>query len=265
MERGDDAISIRNKFIRFYEIVITECRRIEGVKGKTAYLKKIIHDCDKIIELAELFDEADINYKCVKTSIPEIDDNFYWLLDESESVPLLKNNASIVKEQTQTYLSFELDNLFKKNPNLKIDGIKRIKMHLEFDSERVLEKKDEGILFSSNKDYEECNERIKIKSSMTDIVRIFESLKKAEIISSKTSVKQIAGQFYTELQDKDIFEKRYNSTKSRLKKEESSSNSEALVKFIKILCEDGFKNKERELEDIIEHMEELQKNMISRI
>jgi len=265
MERGDCANNLKNKFTLFYEIISKVCHNIEKKEDKIAYLKKIIKDCDRIIELAELFDDTDINYESIKTGIPNIDDSFYWLLDGSETEPFLINNTSIVREQQPSYLSFELDSLLKNNPNFKIDGIKKIKMHLEFDSERVSEKKEEGISCNEDKNYKEIIERIKIKSSMTDIVRIFESLKKAEIISSMTSVKQIAEQFYAELQDKEIFEKRYNSTKSRLKKEGSSSNSEALVKFIKILCEEGFKNKEMELEDIIKHVEELQKNMISRI
>ena len=58
------------------------------------------------------------------------------------------------------------------------------------------------------------------------------------------------------------FEKNYNSAKSRIEKEESSTNNEKLLGFILLLIEKSFKGKEKELEKIIKQTEELQKNSI---
>lgn len=92
------------------------------------------------------------------------------------------------------------------------------------------------------------------KVSMSDIVRIFEAMREAEIISFKTEVKQIAQMFFKY----PGFEGSYNSTKSRIEKNESQSNSKELEKFIKILCEKSFKKKGKVLDSIIEYLEKLQ-------
>jgi hypothetical protein len=253
MERGDCANSLRDKFTLFYDIISKTCRNIKNNDDKIAYLKKIIRDCDKIIELTDLFDEIEFDLGSIKKEFGGIDENFYWLLNDEQAGPSLKKSY-LVGEPQATYMSFELDKLSKDNPNFIIDGIKKIKMHLEFDSERMLMDKNE----IDNDDIE----RIKILSSMSDVVRILEAKKKAGIISTKTEVKQIAKMFHTETADSFLFEKKYNATKNRLEKEKSSSNSQPLVYFIKILCEEAFHNKEKQIEEIIGHLEGLQKNII---
>lgn len=112
----------------------------------------------------------------------------------------------------------------------------------------------------TNVDY--CGEKIMIKSSVSDVVRIYEVMKRAEIISMKTTTKQITAIHYHSTYDQLIFEKKYNAIKSRLERDESSSNSEEYLNFIMLSIENGFKKKGRELEKLVRFIEGLQKNII---
>ena len=66
---------------------------------------------------------------------------------------------------------------------------------------------------------------------------------KSEIVSLTTTVKQFVNLHFREVQDRIYFEKYYNSTKNRIKNDDSSSNSQNLVKLVKILIETSFKKK----------------------
>ena len=105
-------------------------------------------------------------------------------------------------------------------------------------------------------------ERVMIKSSLADVVRIFEAMKESGIISLKTEVQQFAELFFGEVTDKISFEKKYNATKSRIKKEGSSSNSKELFKFIINILSSSYNGKEVEIEKIIKHLESIQRNII---
>ncbi len=84
-------------------------------------------------------------------------------------------------------------------------------------------------------------------------------MRKTEIISSKTTTKQIAELFFTAPNDIISFENKYNSAKSKISNYSHSSNSTELVNFIKLLTEESFKNKELKIEELIQHLERLQK------
>lgn len=258
MERGDGAIRLRNKFTFFYEIVTKVCHGIEKKEDKISYLKKIIKDCDKIVELSELFDEIEINLESIKKEFVGIDENFYWLLDDEQAGPPL-TNICLVNEPQATYMSFELDKMYKNNPNFKIEGIKKIKMHLEFDSEKLISNNEGSKTWMEEGTIKEGFEKIKIKSRLFDVVRIFEIMKKAEIISYKTTVMQIASLFHSNDEDMRTFEKKYNAAKSKMANYNHASNSKELVNFIKYLSEESFRNKEIKLDEIIQHLERLQK------
>jgi len=258
MERGDCANSLKNKFTLFYDIISKACRSIKNKDDKIAYLKKITQDCDKIIEISELFDEIEINMKSIKREFGGIDENFYWLLDDEQAGPHL-TKICLVREPQATYMSFELEKLCKNNPNFKIDGIKKIRMHFEFDSEKLSSDNEESKTWMEEDIVKEGFEKIKIKSRLFDIVRIIEMMKKAEIISYKTTVMQIASLFHSNDEDMRTFEKKYNAAKSKMVNYNHASNSKELVNFIKYLSEESFRNKEIKLDEIIQYLERLQK------
>lgn len=100
------------------------------------------------------------------------------------------------------------------------------------------------------------------KNGLSDVVRIFEAMNEAGIISTKTEVKQIVQMFFKEANDIKALEANYNATKSRIKNHRSSSNSKELVKFIIYLCGNSFHDKEVELHEIILSLEQIKKNII---
>ena len=101
--------------------------------------------------------------------------------------------------------------------------------------------------------------KIKILSYKADIVRIFEAMFEADIISSKTTIKQIAEIFFNEIPEQIKFVNKYYSTRDQIKKKDSSSNSDRMLKFVMILIEKNFKKKEKELEKLIYFLIRLKK------
>jgi hypothetical protein len=106
------------------------------------------------------------------------------------------------------------------------------------------------------------SKKITIKAGVTDIVRIFEAMKEAEIISKKTEVSQIADLFFNTAEDKKKFIATYNARKSDITNLDRSSNSTELEEFIITLIEKSFVNKDKVLENLVSHIEQLQKNRI---
>jgi hypothetical protein len=254
---NEESNRIIKKFNLFYETIMNNCRLLINQGEKLTYLKKIIDDCDKIIELAEIFDDPKIDGANLRNVFSGIDDNFYWLLDEHADGP--PNDSLMLKENTEYFI---VAKLFNNKSNVIvdcIDGIETIKKTLKQDINKINEEENQKNI-SCPTDIE----RIKIKSSLTDVVRIFEAMKKAEIIFNKTEVKQFAQLFYSEPIEKLNFERKYNSAKSRIIKEKSSSNSKELVEFIKYLCEDGLIRKDSEIDEIIKHLEQIQKKQYIR-
>ncbi len=98
------------------------------------------------------------------------------------------------------------------------------------------------------------SEKISIIGKKVDIVRIFEAMLKAGIISSKTEIKQIAQLFFTDPIDISSFEKNYNATAHRLKDQASLSTSKNLNHFIKLLSE---RLRQQDVDDLITHLEKL--------
>jgi len=104
--------------------------------------------------------------------------------------------------------------------------------------------------------------RIFIKSGISDIVRIFESMKDSGIISRKTEVLKIARLFFHSPIDKSKFVAKYNSIKREINYNNRNSNSRELADFVKKLITKNFKNKRIILADISNHLDVLQKNII---
>jgi len=141
---------------------------------------------------------------------------------------------------------------FKRDLYMEDNGLKK---RLEKEIEK-LEKEVKGI--------EEEGSIVKIagKYGLVDITRIFEAMKEAGIISTKTEVSQIARIFFAEkLKQKDFISK-YNSAKKDIKKDFSSSKSKELLEFLKILITVCYNSKEYELLELETHISKLQNNPI---
>ena len=98
-------------------------------------------------------------------------------------------------------------------------------------------------------------EKISIIGNKIDVVRIFEAMRKAKITSVKQGEMKKYGNIFTD----ENFVDKYYTERRRLERDQSSSNSAELIEFIKILCESSLKDKDPEIEQIITHLELLQK------
>ena len=254
--KGNQSGIARNVTITI-EKILNKSKKLSTKDEKIVYLKKVISDCQKIINLAEKFTDGNYDGIFLNEAGQDIDENLIWFLDVGGELHQ-GETSNLVREEKRYYLVSRAGNNIVRDIKCVLEGMSNIKKVLE-DDIAVIEttegKEEKATLGTGN--------RIKAISGMTDIVRIFESMKDGDVIWSNTPVKDIAEIFFREPADKFLFEKRYNSIKFQLKKDGSSSNSEALVKFVIDLCKKSFHDKEYALEEIIKSLEEMQKNMIS--
>ena len=122
------------------------------------------------------------------------------------------------------------------------------------DEEKKEEEKDrkKGKSFSSY--------RIKITTSIADMVRVFEAMYESGMISVKVPIRVISELFFDEIPEQNKFVNKYHSTKDQMKKKDSSSNSDKLLKFILILARKSFKKKAK-LDKLIGQLMELRKEL----
>gem|GEM_PF-5769224 len=98
-------------------------------------------------------------------------------------------------------------------------------------------------------------EVVKITGRIPDVVRIFEAMKAAEIISLKTEATQIGRIFFNEKIDVKEFASRFNARKKDLIEEERSTTSESLLIFINTLIDISYKGKPEFLDKIANHID----------
>lgn len=101
---------------------------------------------------------------------------------------------------------------------------------------------------------------VKIKGKTVDIVRIFEAMMDAKIISSKTEIPQLAKIFFVEPLEGKKFVDQYYARKDEINDIGRNSNSRELVDFVKKLIEKSFSKKEKILDELAEHILQLNKN-----
>jgi hypothetical protein len=104
--------------------------------------------------------------------------------------------------------------------------------------------------------------KIKSKYGLADITRIFEAMKKAGIINTKTETIQIANLFFSAKEDITSFTAKYNATKTDIRKNAANSNSDELLEFIKILITTSYNKKENVLNEIENHILDIKDNLI---
>lgn len=257
-EKGGAVPKNSNKLELFYETIVRIAAKLGSFEKRQKYLQRIIDDCEKVYRFVISYKNSDKKSEHISDNIADLDINFLWLLDKNKIGPEIIDEK-VLREEQQYYLAAELLNLLGNQNIENIDGIKNLRFAFQVELKRI-ENINSQIVYSN--DGNEIN-RIKVKSRITDIVRIFEAMKEAEIISkSKTTVSQIAEIFFREVIDKKKFEALYNARKNDVIQLERNSNSRELEEFIKILIERSFSNKDRVLEKIIKYIEGIQKNRI---
>ncbi len=251
--------NLERKVTLTVEKILNKCEKLKTKDEKIIYLKKVISDCKHVIKLAEELDGKYLDENLINKIEKDIDENLIWFLGIGGELHQGKYNKLVREERRYYLVSRAGSNVVRDIQNL-IEGLRNIEGVLEDDVAVIetTESKEEKATLGTG-------DRIKVKSGMTDVVRIFEAMKEEGVISSKTTVKDIAELFFSEPADKYLFEKKYNSIKNRLKKDGSSSNSEELIMFVLTLCRKSFYDKEYALEKIIKSLDELQKNITSRI
>ncbi len=257
-----NSISTARNITLTKEKILKRCEKLQTAKEKIVYLKKIISDCDRIINLAGKLDGEYLDVNLLKKTEQNIDKNLILFLEELGKPPAdlperQIKSPLVFRQPRKYYIVSPIDGGRVCDIQNAIEAMKIIKDSYadKIIAIEAVEKKAEGALVSKA-------ERIMIKSSLADVVRIFETMKATGIISLKTEVKQFAELFFYEVTDKISFEKKYNATKSRMKKEGSSSKSEELFIFVITMINTSYKGKGAEIERIIKHLEAMQKNII---
>lgn len=97
----------------------------------------------------------------------------------------------------------------------------------------------------------------KITGRVSEIVRIFEEMKRSYIISPKTEASQIGSIFFTEQADIKNFAAAYNARKKDLVKEERRTSSEALLNFVLGMIDGCFAGKREILDRITDHIRKI--------
>lgn len=138
---------------------------------------------------------------------------------------------------------------FKRDMYMEDNGLKK---RLEKEIEK-LEEEVQGV------EDERSIVKIAGKYGLVDITRIFEAMKEAGIISTKTEVSQIVGIFFNEKLEQKYNIAKYNATINNTLKKYRTSNSSELLDFIKIIVNKSFTGKEKELEELEEYISKLQK------
>lgn len=263
--------SIEQVFEFKYGDIKKFCNKFEVDKQKFEYLNYVRIETDRILSvmkfISNYFGELAISQGLNRTmeafrefSLTKINANDYSKLSlkirEIENDYFEKLLHAVLDDKKVTY-----NNLLKaiQDNSSKLTKLKkRVVPDLKYYEEMMKLNNEENNTEDGNKHIE--NEidsitlpKIRINSSLSDIVRIIESMKKSNVISSKTEVKQIVNLF----NDPKMTEAKFNSTKSRLDKQESKSYSLELKNFVKLLTEKSYKGKDKILNELIKHLEKL--------
>jgi len=202
--------------------------KIEEILSKLSVLERTE---DKILYITEVIKESDLKIK------------------EAEEA------GNTTKENTAVYGA-------EKDQLINAKGLGKFKFIMELELDKLYNELS-GITVNENRAGEHNINKLYITSNMTDIVRIFEAMKDAEIISSKTTNSgKIAGLFFHEPLEKKKFQAAYNAIKRDIKNNNRNSNSNELANFIKLFITDNFAKKPEVLEELSDLLRNMQKNII---
>jgi hypothetical protein len=236
-------VYVPKEFTSLYHTIKQNCERLTKGYEQIIYLKNIVSECKRFEEYEFLYDEEILDDEELDKIFPGITRIFFSLIENPTQKQLKDTILLYHKEKSQVDYK-----AFFENARILI---KEVNSDINIKTEEM---KSSGM----NDLMHYPAYKIKILTGISDIVRIFESMKKAGIISNKTGIKQIAEIFFTEVQDINSFEKKYNATKNRLQKEKSVTRSCEVFSFIKYLCEDCYSNNELKTDELISYLRKLQ-------
>lgn len=242
--------SSTDDFDKIYKIITGNCEKFKTESEQINYLTRVINECSSLSYYKHSYENDLIELDDMVKIMPGLIIHFYDVKENKELSKVSELKLLYITPGDIDYNSI-LKNSVKLMEQLKVDC-------------KVITGLAKKVML---KDSIIEAEKIKINTSLSDVVRIFESMIEASIISINTKVRQIVQMFFTEneKEKETSLETNYNSTYSRIRKEKSTTTSKALVNFVKILIEKSFYNKESILEEILQHIEKLQKNVISVI
>lgn len=229
---------------QFYSSVIKNCIHYNKPEDQLNYLSRVSAELNNILLVKEKINKKRFEEKGTRPNTNTCENND----TEGDSC------STESRDKNEFFVVVKVGNNYCCEIKECVDAVQRVKQ--KFNITQLDDERTEN--FNETKNYTGIK-KINVKSSITDIVRIFESMKKAGIISTKTTTKQIAELFFTEVMDLISFEKKYNAAKSKIDNYNHSSNSNELINFLKLLTEDSFKNKDLRIEELIHYLERLQK------
>ncbi len=230
-----------NDFQILFEIIIHNCNEFEEGYKQTNYLKRIIQECQKFEEFKLYYDMGIIKRDSINKIMPGLIQRFLDIVEMNDLDMISETIFIYVEDQRNDYDAF-LVNVLKLIKELSFEYNKRIKLYCNT---------------SDTKEKQIDLYKLKIVSSLSDVVRIFESAIEALIISGDTEVKQITQMFYEERPTKVPLEMKYNADNNKIRKGCKPFNIKKLVNFVKIFCAKSFKGQYEELEEIIEYLRKL--------
>lgn len=163
-------------------------------------------------------------------------------------------------EEQVDYLFFVEKKWISENPLLDPNGpgkpnfTERIRAEIELRENRSGRKSTETE--GSRIDADELINKIKLPDGKgsADLVRIFETMKKVEIIDKNTKVTEIAELFEV---DRETFASNYYATRSGIKSYKHNSISDKLYKFIIEIIREAYKDRPNKRDELIEEIEKI--------
>ncbi len=251
-EQSNQLTKLDNKYQILFDRIKEKINAFESKSDRVQYLRDLIRDSEKILDLLELFDTTNIEWNYLKNLRIGLNEIFKSLFENKPRQSI----GYVSEEQGKYYISASY---LGEPESIDHNGLGKLKLNLEIELANIVEGSESG---SRNASSYTGVSKIKVKSSITDIVRIFEAMKAAEIISMKTSVAQFAELFFSETIDVKKYEANYNARKSEIANLGRNSYSKELENFIKIIIKDSFGKKDRVLESIIRYVEDIQNKRI---
>ena len=222
-------------------------------------------------EFMSNFSSTDISEKSyAKRIIDKIDERIIIFLSEIKKFHQTKEEAPLIEEKLES--TEETTEPIKEIPESAEETAEPKEEILEL-TEEIAEPKEEIIEFTEDelkliKETPKLSEvktkptkvtrvskpaqdKILISTEQVDIVRICEAMYSSGIISAKTEIKQIAQLFFSDPKDIEKFVSNYNSQKKKILDQDSESNDQNLIHFIKILSN---RLEKFDIKEIIEHL-----------
>ncbi len=218
---------------------------LDDIKKKISVIEQYIKENQDNIKKS-LIKDIEKNNELIETT-----DNFKNLQDKLELIPDVNEKLKILIEEKTDYLQQRGNNLlediwevsYDKKIDLEIQKLEKILL-IEHDKDLSNSNSENKLIYSSTN-------KILVISDSTDITRIFENAKQANIISNKTQITQIVDIFFN------LKRSNYDKNKSDLNKPlPAKSGTETFFEFVKLCSSNLPTNK---IDKLIDYLNQLDK------